>query len=204
VSPAGRAGWLASLALAALSGCATAPAALDVRYPESEVRPAMLSSVPPRRIGLAPVVDRRPETARIGSRPKTGEPIQTSRRVPDIVGDALALELGRNGHLVGPGPGDAVMTVDVLEFWLDVIPGYTHAQYVGRVAIAVRIADGDSGAVVFTRQYVGSRRREEDKPSADTWRQVMETALSRAMRDLATDPDLVSALARYPSTARSR
>ena len=46
------------------------------------------------------VNDRRLDTARIGSRPKDGGDIVTSRPVTEIVGEALALEIRKNGHAV--------------------------------------------------------------------------------------------------------
>ena len=108
---AGRSGAIAallcSLALASGAGCARNQG-LDVRYPEAGVNRALLASVPPQRVGISPVVDRRLDTSRIGSLPKDGRAIVTRRPVSDIVRDALTVEVSRNGHAVLPDAQDVV------------------------------------------------------------------------------------------------
>jgi hypothetical protein len=184
------------LALAALGGCARRT--LDIGYPEAAANPALLASVAPRRVVVAPVTDRRFDKSRIGSKPGDGKPIVTSRPVPDIVHDALVVELNRNGHEVVAGPGDLAIVADVEEFWLDAVGRSATTQYVGRVAIAVVIADGRTGDRVVGRRFVGIRRRIADADSRDAWREVLDTALARAIHDLATDPDIALSLGRPP------
>jgi hypothetical protein len=118
--------------------------------------------------------------------------------VPDIVHDALVVELNRNGHEVVAGPGDLAIVADVEEFWLDAVGRSATTQYVGRVAIAVVIADGRTGDRVVGRRFVGIRRRIADADSRDAWREVLDTALARAIHDLATDPDIALSLGRPP------
>ena len=62
---------LLGAAAATLAGCASA---LDVRYPEGDARPALLASVAPRRVAIAPVVDRRLQQARVGDDPISHDP----------------------------------------------------------------------------------------------------------------------------------
>jgi hypothetical protein len=183
--------------LVALGGCAGTPG-LDVGYPEAGANPALLASVAPRTVGIGAVVDRRVDTARIGSGPGKTRNLVTSRPVPEIVRDALAVELGRNG-LTASGGGDTVLRADVEEFWLDIVAGYPGAQYVGRVAIAIAVSDGRTGEALLTRRYVGIRRQRVDEESESARRDVMNIALARTMRDLATDPALASALASVSS-----
>jgi hypothetical protein len=184
------------LSLLAASGCGVTSSGLDVRYPEAGVKRAMLASAPPRRIEIAPVADRRMETARIGSRPKGGGDIVTSRPVTDIVGEALAVEIRKNGHSVVSDRTDVVLATAVEEFRLDVVAGYSATQYVGRVVIAVAVADPRSGDKLLTRTYVGISRRRVEKDPDSNWRDVMDVALARAMHDLATDPELATVLSR--------
>ena len=186
-----------TLSLLALGGCA-ASSALDVRYPETGANRAMLASAPARRVAISPVTDRRMDTTRIGSKPKAEGDIVTSRPVTDIVRDALAVEVGKNGHSVLSDKQDVVLGAAVEEFWLDVVTGYTTTQYVGRVVIALTVADGRSGNTLLARRYVGIKRQQVDKPSESAWRDVMDAALARTMHDLATDPDLVAALRSGP------
>jgi hypothetical protein len=60
--------------------------------------------------------------------------------VADIVREALAVEIGKNGHAVVAERSDVILAADVEEFWLDVVRGYATTQYVGKVVIAATAA----------------------------------------------------------------
>jgi len=182
--------------LSLVGGCASRT--LDVSYPQTEVKKALLAGVAPRRVVVAPVTDRRGDKDRIGATPEDKKPIMTARPVTEIVREAVVLEIEKNGHQVVPGPGDVVLATDVEEFWLDAVGRSKNTQYVGRVAIAVSIADGATGERLWSRRYVGIRRQNAEADSKTTWREVMDTALARTIRDLATDPDLALTVARTP------
>jgi uncharacterized lipoprotein YajG len=186
---------LCSLALASGAGCARNQR-LDVGYPEAGVNRALLASIPPQRVGISPVVDRRLDTSRIGSLPKDGRGIVTRRPISDIVRDALAVEVSRNGHAVLPDAQDVVLAAEVEEFWLDVVVGRSHAQYVGKVVLALAVVDGRNGETLFTRHYAGTKRREADADAKDVAREVMDAALARTLHDFATDPKAVAAFGR--------
>jgi hypothetical protein len=177
-----------------LTGCATRT--VDVGYPEADTKKALLASVAPRRVTVAPVTDRRGDKDRIGASPKDGKAIVTERPVADIVRDALVLEVAKNGHQVVAAAADVVVAADVEEFWLDAVGRSPSTQYVGRVAIAVIITDGQTGDRLWNRRYVGIRRRTAEADSKTAWREVMEVALARTIRDVATDPDLALSIAR--------
>jgi uncharacterized lipoprotein YajG len=189
-----RAAIAAGLALLALTGCASRP--LEAGYPPQAARRALLGAVAPRKVVVTAVTDRRLQQDRIGNRPENGKPLVTSRPVPEIVRQALVLELGLNGHEVVTGPGDVVVNADVEEFWLDAVGGVPTPQYVGRVAIALVVAGGATGDRLLSRRYVGVTRRQGEADSRDTWRAVMDTALARTIHDVATDPDVAAALDR--------
>jgi hypothetical protein len=191
------------LAGLAFNRCGTTSTALDVRYHEQGANRALLASAAPRRVQISPVVDRRIETARVGSRPRGGGDLVTSRPVAEIVQDALSIEVSKNGHAVVSDRPDVVLTTVVEAFWLDALDGYSSLQYVGKVVIVLTVVDGRTGETLLTRQYVGIKRREVDKPDESQWREVLETALARTVHDLATDPDLVATLARVPTAARA-
>jgi hypothetical protein len=180
------------LALSTLAGCASA---LDVGYPEAVANRALLASVAPRRVAVGPVTDRRMDQTRIGGDPKNGEPIATTRPVADIVRDALVVEVARNGHSIATDDGEVRVAADVEDFWLDTAGRDANTHYVGRVALAVAVKDARSGATLFMRRYAGIHRRYAAPDDRNVWRQVMETALARALRDIATDHDLVAAFA---------
>jgi hypothetical protein len=188
--------WL--VVLLAAAGCAST-AGLDVGYPEAGVNRSLLASAPARRVAIGSVTDRRTE-ARIGVELESKKDVVTRRPVTEIVREALALELGKNGHVVTSGATDVVLSADVEEFRLDAVSGYSNVHYVGKVAIALVMTDGRGGQRVFARRYVGIKRRLADPDATDAPREVMDAALARAMHDVATDAELVRALARL-STA---
>ena len=192
-------------ALLSLGGCAGA-AGLDVRYPESAANRALLASVASRRVEIKPVTDGRIEVSRIGIQveKKKQKDVVTRRPVTDVVHDALAVEVGKNGHTVVTERGDIVLTANVEDFWLDVVRGYSTAQYVGKVAIAVIVLDGRSGEQLVGRRYVGIKRRQVEKASDDVARAVMDEALARSMHDLATDRALVTAFSGARAAAAPR
>jgi uncharacterized lipoprotein YajG len=184
----------------AVAGCASTTT-LDVGYPAAGARRGMLASVPPLRIGVSPIVDRRVDAVRIGATPDKDKSITTSRSVPDIVRDALVTELGTNGHAVVDAEQDVILSGEVDEFWLDIVPGYPETHYVGRVALALVVVNARTGERVVTRRYVGIRRQQAEPDSAEGRRAVMDTALARTMRDLATDREFVAALSRLRRSA---
>src|SRR5206468_2987393 len=97
---------------------------------------------------------------------------------------------------VRDSPGALRVLDQWLAFGLDVVVGYSTTQYVGKVAIALAVADGRSGDTLVTRRYVGIKRRQADADTESAWREVMDAALARTMHDLATDPEVVAALGR--------
>jgi uncharacterized lipoprotein YajG len=187
------------IAVLATAGCGAS--GLDVRY--SDAHAALLAAAAPQRLEVSPVGDRRAQTTRVGTDHKKSD-IVTSRPVVDIVHEALVVELTKNGYAIGSDGRDALVAANVEEFWLDVVRGYSKTQYVGKVAIAMTVADGRTGDALLTRRYIGIKRREVDQASNDVARDVMDAALARTMHDLATDPDLVAALARSRASASSR
>jgi hypothetical protein len=186
------AGVIAVLTLA--TACASRT--VDVSYPETGVKKALLANVAPRRMVVAPVTDRRGDKDRIGASPEDRKPIVTARPVSEIVRDALVREVEKNGHQVVAGPGDVVLAADVEEFWLDAVGRSATTQYVGRVAIAVAVADGQTGDRLWSRRFVGIRRQTAAADSKTAWREVMDAALARMIHDVATDPDLALSVAR--------
>jgi len=189
------------LVLLLAAGCSHA-VGLDVAYPAAGVNRALLASAAPRRVAIGPITDRRRET-RLGIEPESGKDIVTRRPVSEIVREALALEVGANGHTAAPDQPDLTLAADVEDFRLDVLRGYKNAQLVGKVVLAVMVTDARTGGVLLARRYAGVHRREAADESDRDPRATMDTALARAMHDLATDPDLARAFAGIaPAAAR--
>ena len=176
-----------------LVGCSNT-VAIDVGYPDAGVNRATLASVRPRRVEIRPVTDRRPDTTRVGIQPdEKKKVVVTSRPVTDIVRDALAAELRRNGHVVVPDRPDLTIAADVDEFAFDTVVARSSAQYVGKVALALTVTERQSGKTLFSRRYVGIKRQNADREAKQAARDVMDAALARAMHDLATDAELAHA-----------
>jgi hypothetical protein len=188
-------------ALSVLNGCGWITA-LDVRYPEAAVNPSMLAAIAPRKVVVGAITDRRLEQTRVGATPKDGDAITTRRPVIEIVRGALAAEITKNGHAVVADAGDIILAADVEEFWLDIVGRDSTTLYIGRVAIAVAVADGRTGNPLLTRRYLGVKRREGEADSRTIRREVLDHALARTLHDLATDPEFVATFARR-STADS-
>ena len=192
---AGRGLVLVVMALG-VAGCATG---LEVRYPEADANRALLASVPSRQVEMRPVVDRRADTARVAVT-REGKDVVTSRPVSDILAEALAVELAKNGHVVG-APGEVVLAADVEDIWLDMVRGHGRTQYVGKVVFTLTALDGRTGEQLIARRYIGVKRHRVDKPSDDAAREVLNAALARSMHDVATDPALVAAFSRATAAA---
>jgi uncharacterized lipoprotein YajG len=173
---------------------------VDIRYREAGAHASLLASAGPMRVSIAPVVDRRVDTERVGTDEKDGD-IVTARPVVDIVHEALSVELGKNGYAISVAERDATVAITVQEFWIDIAHGYSKPQCVSRVSIALVVTDGQTGGVLFTRRYIGTRRQEVDKVSNDAVRAIMGAALARTMRSIATDPALVAVFGRSRASA---
>lgn len=191
-----------------VGGCAVAlrTLTLDIAYDEAAANRGYLSSLEPRRIQVAPVTDKRAVTAQIGFMINqhgvvVGHAV-SGRPVPEIVRDALVAELKKNGHAVNSDEPDVVFSTDINEFRFD--------YPIGTVAMTLTVTDGRTGAPLLTREYRGVYRRgvphevvlhdifpglydgfEKYKRAGQY---VMNAALQRMMRDLATDQKLVEAL----------
>ena len=186
-----------------VGGCAVAlrTLTLNIAYDEAAASRGPLSSLEPRRIQVAPVTDKRAVTAQIGYAKNQGGVVVghavSGRPVPEIVRDALVAELQKNGHAVNSDEPDVVFSADINEFWFD------SPIVIGTVAMTLTVTDGRTGAPLLTREYRGVywRRVPAEVVLFDGWEKykragqyLMNAALQRMMRDLATDQKLVEAL----------
>jgi len=181
------------------SGCAFTDATLKVRYDEALAARGPLSSVEPRRVEITPFADKRPEIDKIGWKKnsygmKTAT-IFSEKPVPEVVRDALALELAKNGHLLEPDP-QVKLTGDVTEFWFHSNIGFFTIEFVGTVGITLNVVDGKTGEVVYFRAYQGNYNEKSLGGLEGTWERVLNTALERMMHQVVTDVRLVQALKR--------
>jgi hypothetical protein len=89
---------------------------------------------------------------------------------------------------------DVLLSPVLEEFWIDSAPLQGAIQYVGRVSFALSVVDAHTGGRLLTRRYVGIKRLRAESDAPDAWRRILDAALARSLRDVATDPELVAAL----------
>jgi uncharacterized lipoprotein YajG len=189
---------LVVLSVLILSGCAFTKATLDVGLTPGDTGRGPLSSVPPMTVGVAELADKRPDTARIGYK-KTGfgsksADIVTERPVSAIVREAIAAEFAANGHRVGED-ADLLVSGTVTTFWFELTPHFGSVEFAGTVGVDLVVSDARTGRPLVTRAYQGNYTEKTAMGGLEgTWKRVMNTALERMVRDLASDPRLLAAL----------
>lgn len=181
-----------------LGGCAFTQATLNVGYLEASRGP--LASVESRRVEIGPFEDKRLERDKIGWKKngfgqKTAH-IVSSRPVPEIVRDALAVEFMKNGHNVGGAPGDVMLSGEIKTFWFDYQINFWTVDFMGTVEVALSVADGEDGAPLLKRTYQGHYTEKSMGGLEGTWERVMNVALERMVRELSTDSKLLQVLKR--------
>lgn len=182
------------LAMLIVAGCAAVN--LEVGYPESAASTGPLSALAPRPVAIAPFADKRPETHRIGYKQGgfgTKLDLVTPRPVPDIVREALAVELKKNGLEIVPS-ADVVLSGDVLSFWIVSQLGLFTIDLVSTVAVDLIATEAATARVLARRSYEGSYSERAMTAMHERWERVMAAALERMIREVSTDPRLIEAL----------
>lgn len=191
---------LVVLALSGLlvGGCALTTANLNIAYDPTKASQSPLATVRPLGVKVADLVDKRPETDKIGYKKNAYgtkmAPIRTTKPVSQIVREALAAEFARNGHQAGREATDIVVSGDVSTFWFDVEVGFWTVEFIGAVAVDLTVANAKTNEVILTRKYQGSYNEKSAGGLEGTWERVMNTALERLVREVSTDANLIRAL----------
>lgn len=184
--------------LATVGGCAFTQATLNVGYTEAMANRGPLSSIAPRRIDVGAFADKRPETNKIGYKrngfgQKTAD-IVTAKPVPDIVKEALIAEFKKNGHDVTTAERDLVLAGDITTFWFELQVNFATIEFFGTSAITLNVVDGRTGTTLLTRNYQGHYTEKSLGGLDATWERVMNEALQRMVREVATDLQLIRVL----------
>jgi hypothetical protein len=98
-----------------------------------------------------------------------------------------AIELRKNGHLLDSSDGQLKLSADVEDFWFDLQIGFWTLQFLGTTGMTLTVAHGRTGATLLSQRYQGSHKAERMAGYEGTWEEVMNAALERMMRDVATD-----------------
>jgi len=175
------------LGMLVLTGCISRT--LDIGYDGSRTGPGALASLPSRRVIVPAVTDKR--VAADGTR--VHEKVFSARPVPDVVRDAVILEVKGNGHTAVNESGDWVFAVDVEKLWVDTVAGFWTAQFVGVASIRLTVRDGKTGRVLANRTYHGVQRETVDNVFVSVQR-ALSGALGRVAREIGTDETLARTL----------
>jgi hypothetical protein len=151
-------------------------------------------------VAIDAIEDQRPEIDKIGYKrngfnQKTAK-IQTDKPVPEIVREALTIELAKNGHIVGGAEDNLALSGRVEEFWLDISMGIFTIDYVATTRLALTLVDRKSGQTLHSRTYRGYHKETAMGGLEGTWEQVTRNALQQMMREIGTDQRLAQALRR--------
>ena len=117
----------------------------------------------------------------------------TERPVSAIVRDAIAAEFAANGHRIGES-ADLLVSGTVTTFWFELTPHFSTLEFSGTVAADLTVSDAKTGQALVTRSYQGNYTDKSMVGYEGTWQRVMNTALERMVRDIASDPRLLAAL----------
>jgi len=194
--------------LLVFSGCAFTQAKLDVAYQEATARKGPLALAASRDVEIGTFTDTRTETDKIGYK-KNGfgqkaATIVTKRPVPDIVRNAVVTELKLNGHNPGrSGSSSLVLEGDVTTFWFDLQSNLFTVDFLGTVAMELRLRDPETGRLLLARTYQGHYAEKSRGGLDGTWERVMNVALERMIREMSTDRRLLEALRTGPPTEAS-
>jgi uncharacterized lipoprotein YajG len=191
---------LRAICLLSLScgGCAFTQADLNVGYDNAKAVKGPLSSIKPLQAAVGEFKDVRPERDKIGYKrngfgTKTAN-IVTTKPVPDIIREAVTAELSKNGHVIAASNKDLLFTGEITNFWFDYQMNFWTIEFMGTVAVNLKLTDGKTGTALLSRQYQGYYNEKSMGGLNDTWERVMNTALERMVEEMSTDPKLIETL----------
>jgi uncharacterized lipoprotein YajG len=199
-----------TLAALALGGCASSKI-LDVGLKPTDAGHGPLGSAPPVTVRVADLADTRPEPQRIGYTKNAfggrSADLVTGRPVTIIVRDAIVAEFAASGHRVNQD-GEILVSGTVTAFWFELGTAGGLFELTADVGADLTLSDGPEGRLLLTRAYRGHYAEKTTAGALEsTWQRVMNTALQRMVREIASDPGLLAALrerALTRATARER
>jgi uncharacterized lipoprotein YajG len=202
---------IVALAALALGGCASRKI-LDVGLKPTDTGHGPLASAPPVTVRVGALADKRPEPERIGYTKNAfggrSADIVTGRPVPAIVRDAIVAEFAASGHRVEQ-EADILVSGTVSAFWFELsTAGGGSFELTADIGADLTLTDSASARPLLTRAYRGHYvEKTAVRALEGAWQRVLNTALQRMVREIASDPGLLAALrerALTRATARER
>ncbi len=180
-----------------LSACAFGDAKLKVAFDPARAKAGVLSEAPATTVDLKDVEDARTEKPQIGYK-RNGFGMKTAdilsvKPAPEIVKDALAAALEKNGHTIGDSRY-AVKT-KLNKFWFDAKTGLVTVEFYGSVQAEISVVDQQTGAAIYTELFDGYHSEKTGGGLSKTWTRVMNVALADLVNKVNLSPAFKDALA---------
>lgn len=186
-----------------LSACAFGDAKLKVAFDPATAKAGVLSEAPPTTVDLEDVDDARVEKPQIGYKRngfgmKTAD-ILSERPAPEIVKEALAAALEKNGHSLGESRYSVKTKLN--KFWFDAKTGLVTVEFYGSVQAEVSVVDQETGSAIYTELFDGYHSEKTGGGLSKTWTRVMNAALSDLVNKVNLSPAFKDALAQAGAPA---
>lgn len=183
------------------SGCAFPPAKLKVKYDQARAKLGPLSSIKSLEIQVVPFEDKRllPHTIgyqRNGFGMNMGD-IITTRPVAELVREAIAITLEKNGHIVTNEKKNLKISGTIETFWFESQVNAFTLEFMGTIAVDLTLEDSQTNNSLFSRRYSGYHNAEFYMGHHKEMTQVMNSALENLTTQIATDTQLIEALQSY-------
>jgi len=165
----------------------------------------------PRLEGGSPLSGIEPVTFVIKAEDRTGKyvargvapgwrPAELDRKVSDVVAEAIATELKRNGHRVldssDINKADLVMIGIVLRYWVDVREGVFKKEHIGIAKVQITILRAKDSVEMLSKTYEGVYHRTQhlEIPGVGYYKDILVNALLNMVKDFTTDPEFLDCL----------
>lgn len=186
------------LALAAIAtlaqGCALTDAALEVDPAALEYSTGPLSEANSTAILVEAIDDARDDTMRVGYK-KNGfgqnmGDIATARPVTELIQEALAKGLEKNGHTIAGG--DVQVTGVLNRFWVDFDVNFSNIEILGNVDADFTFSDANG--VVYTQGYSTTYSDKFQMGTEKNLQKVVAGTIAKLVDEVSYDEDLAEAL----------
>ncbi len=188
-----------------ISGCSSP---LSIKYIPLENPDNHLASIPPVKIKLLPILDKRTAAAEetLVGEIKTGarvgrEDVKSEKSVLDILHETIKSELSRNGHVMVDENEAVAVKVELKHFWLktDVNSELGHEvddwDVIAEIKIQMEVEDISSGkSAIFGPYYAKNSEKRYLMPDKKSMERIIEGSLSKLMKKMNSDTELASAL----------
>ncbi|MGA2915064.1 MAG: hypothetical protein ABSE89_03465 [Sedimentisphaerales bacterium] len=157
-----------------------------------------LSSVKPLKIEVGTFTDNRQITDRIGDLRngfggKAGE-INTARRPPEIVREAIVSVFNKNGHITDSSEKDIAISGSVETYWFESQLRMSSWELMGTVDANMVVTDVRSGKILFNKRYSGHHNVTKGIFGPKDIINIMDLAMENLTDQISNDSELIEAI----------